>query len=261
MGEALPGGKRSRWWLGALAIEDDRLIEPNSDILNRHVLQHNVPPDNAKRTPLACQTCRRRKTKCDSNYPCSTCADSGEACVREPSSMQIFIPTTRSQRKGSLGEEKRPTQTAQEEDPDGPGSPIMPGIEDTSPMRFDWIPPTSRSGSNSVANTRPASRSAGTDQDPRRPLTDPLIAMIPGINTPTSTPSKTPPLYFGEPSAVMTFPFDTPVRQPSETRDHFATDQSSDIHLSDVGTLKPSRSLSGEWKLQARTSENDSDLK
>lgn len=59
-----------------------------SDILNRHVLLHNVPPEGPKRTLLACQTCRRRKIKCDSNEPCSTCCNLGTQCVRQPSSMQ-----------------------------------------------------------------------------------------------------------------------------------------------------------------------------
>ncbi|PWY76507.1 hypothetical protein BO94DRAFT_473608, partial [Aspergillus sclerotioniger CBS 115572] len=106
------------------------------DILNRHVLQHNVPPDGAKRTPLACQTCRRRKTKCDSNHPCSTCADTGEPCVREPSSMQAFMPMTRSRRKGSPGNPANAPE--EEEDPDGEGNEMISSTGGTPPMQPDW---------------------------------------------------------------------------------------------------------------------------
>lgn len=63
-------------------------MKPDSDILNRHVLLHNVPPEGPKRTLLACQTCRRRKIKCDSNEPCSTCCNLGVQCIRQRSSMQ-----------------------------------------------------------------------------------------------------------------------------------------------------------------------------
>jgi hypothetical protein len=72
--------------------------------------------------------------------------------------------------------------------------------------------------------------------------------MMSGINTATSTPNKTPPLYFGEPPDMMSFPFDTPMRQVSETRDHFTTtDQSSEIHMNDVPAFTPARSVSSEW--------------
>lgn len=174
--------------------------------------------------------------------------------------MQAFIPATRSLRQGSLGEEKRPTETTEEIDPEESGNPAMSTAEGTSPLRLDWIPPMNRSGSNSVANTRPASRNVGTDQDPLRPLSDPLIAMISRMNTATSTPNKTPPLYFGEPLDILSFPFDTPMRQPSETRDHLNTDQSSEIHMSDVPAFTPARSVSSEWMLQAVIFDYYSDL-
>ncbi|CAG8910259.1 unnamed protein product [Penicillium egyptiacum] len=207
-----------------------------SDILNRHVLQHNLPPDGAKRTPLACQTCRRRKTKCDSNYPCSTCANSGEPCVREPSSMQALIP------KCSLEEEERPIEATEEVDLEGAGNPIIPNAEDTSPIRLDWNPPTDRSASNSVTNTRPVSRNFSPDQGPP---TDPLMGINSEPNTATSTKNKTPPLYYGEPPDIMSLPFDALVRQSSETRDRFGTDQSSsEIHMSDIPTFTPSLSFS-----------------
>ncbi|KAJ5908338.1 hypothetical protein N7495_001020, partial [Penicillium taxi] len=69
---------------------------------------HNVPSDAAKRTPLACQACRRRKTKCDSGYPCTTCADSGEACVRKTSSVQLVVQCARSWSEKLIGEEMNP---------------------------------------------------------------------------------------------------------------------------------------------------------
>lgn len=170
--------------------------------------------------------------------------------------MQAFIPATRSLRQGSLGEEKRPTETTEEIDPEGPGNPALSTAEETSPLRLDWIPPMNRSGSNSVTNTRPASRNVGTDQDPLRPLSDPLMAMISGMNTATSTPNKSPPLYFSEPPDMMGFPFDTPMRQPSEARDHFTADQSSEIHMTDVPAFTPARSVSSEWTLHAGTFDN-----
>ncbi|CRL28367.1 Fungal transcriptional regulatory protein, N-terminal [Penicillium camemberti] len=73
------------------------------------------PPDAAKRTPLACQACRRRKTKCDSDYPCAICEESGEVCMREPSSMRELITTVRFHCKRSLGEEQRPNKATEEE--------------------------------------------------------------------------------------------------------------------------------------------------
>ncbi|KAJ5589170.1 hypothetical protein N7537_011848 [Penicillium hordei] len=214
------------------------------DILNRHVLQHNVPPDGAKRTPLACQTCRRRKTKCDSNYPCSICVNSGEACVREPSSTQNFTPASRSTHKGSLWEENRSIELAEEVDYGGTGTPTIPSVEDTSPMRLDWNTPMDRSASNHVSNTRPTLRNMGPDQDPLRPLTDPLMGMISGIHTAISTPNRTPPLYFSEPPDIMNFPFDAPVGQPSETRDRFVIDEPCEIHMSHLSTFTPSRRFS-----------------
>ncbi|KAJ5536686.1 hypothetical protein N7513_009872 [Penicillium frequentans] len=120
----------------------------------------------------------------------------------------------------------------------------MSTAEETSPLRLDWYPPMNQSGNNSATNTRPASRNVGTDQDPLRPLFDPLIAIISGMNTVTSTPNKTPPLYFGGPPDIMSFPFGTPMRQPSETRDHFTTEQSSEIHMTDVSAFYPARSVS-----------------
>lgn len=224
------------------------------------MLQHNVPSDGAKRTPLACQTCRRRKTKCDSNYPCSICADSGEPCVREPSSTHNFIPASPSVHKGFLGEENRSIELREEVDYEGAGTPTMPSAEDTSPMRLDWNIPMDRSASNHVSNTRPTLRNTGTDQDPLRPLRDPLLGMMSGIHTTTSTPNRTPPMYFSEPSDIMSFPFVAPVRQASETRDHFVIDEPCEIYMSYVPTFTPSRGFSSEWELQTTTIENDSDL-
>lgn len=168
--------------------------------------------------------------------------------------MRAFIPRTRSLRQGSLGEEKRPAETTEEIDPEGPGNPAMSTAEETPPLRLDWIPPMNQSGSNSATNTRPAWRNVDTDQDSLRPLADPLIAIIYGMNTATSTPNKPSPLYFGEPPDIMGFPFDTPMRQPSETRDHFITDQSSEIRMTDVAAFYPARSVSSEWMLQASRS-------
>lgn len=258
--EALRGGKtRLHWSLGVLAVEDDELIGQNSDILNRHVLQHNVPPSGAKRTPLACQTCRRRKTKCDSNYPCSICADSGELCVRESSSTQKIIPASRSVLNYSLGEENRSIELAEGVDYEGPGTPTIPSGDDTSPMRLDWNMPMDRSASNHSINTRPNLVNTDTDQGPLQPLTDPLMGMMSGISTATSTPNRTPPMYFSEPSDIMSFPFHAPVQHPPETRDHFVVDEPCEIYMSHVPTFTPSSSFSSEWE-QTTTFENDSDL-
>lgn len=249
MGEALPGGKSRllvAWRLGCRGSAD----RSNSDILNRHVLQHNVPPDGPKRTPLACQNCRRRKTKCDSNHPCSTCADNGELCVREPSSMHTSIPGTQS----------RPIETTEEVEIECAANPIMPNAEDTSPIRLEWNSPMNQSASNSATTPHSPSGNFGTDQDSLRPLTDPLMGIISGINTATFTPNKTPPLYFGESFDNMSFPFDASVQQSSEMGDHFSTDQPYQVHMIDVPTFTPSRSFSGQLKRQASTFENDYDL-
>ncbi|OQD94411.1 hypothetical protein PENSOL_c026G07909 [Penicillium solitum] len=205
-----------------------------SDILNRHVLQHNVPPAGAKRTPLACQTCRRHKTRCDSNYPCSICADSGELCVRESSSTQPFIPASRAVLKGSLGEENRSIELAEDVDYEGPGTPTMPNADDTSPMQLDWNTPMDRSASNHVSNSWTTVINTEADQYPRRPLTDPLMGVMSGINTATSTPNRTLPMYFSTPSHFMGFPFGAPVRHSSEARDHFVVDEPCEIHMSHV---------------------------
>lgn len=171
--------------------------------------------------------------------------------MRDPSNMQAFVPATRSLRQGSLGKGKRPTETTEEVDPEGSGNPAMATAEEIFPLRLDWIPPMNQSGSNSVTNTHPASRNVSADQDPLRPLSDPLIAIISGMNTAASTPNRTPPLYFSEPPDIMSFPFDTPMRQPSETRDHFTRNQSSEIHITDVPAFCAARSVSSEWMLQA----------
>lgn len=221
------------------------------------MLQHNVPPAGAKRTPLACQTCRRRKTKCDSNYPCSVCADSGELCVREPSSTQTFIPMNRAVLEGSLGEENRSIEVAEDVDYEGPGTPTMRNTDDTSPMRLDWNIPMDRSAGNHVFDTRPTLINTGTGQDSLLPITDPLMRMMSGINTVTSTPNRTPATYFSEPSDIMSFPFDAPVRQPSFLRDHFVIDEPCEIHMSHVPTFTPSRSFASQWELQTTIFENE----
>jgi hypothetical protein len=237
VGEALPGGKNcslAAWRLGCRGSAD----RSNSDSLNRHVLQHSISP--TKRTPSACQTCRRRKTKCDSNYPCSTCADGGESCVREPSSRQAFTPVTRSSREGSHRKQKTPIN-AEELDPTGAWNLTMPSAEDTSPiqvshMQLDWNPPMNRSASNSIADTRSPLRNMCAE-DPLQPLIDPLVAVMSGINTTTSTPSGIP-LYYGEPSDIISFPFEAPDFQHSELRDYFGTDQ-IEIYTSNVPTYNP----------------------
>ncbi|RAK99001.1 Zn(II)2Cys6 transcription factor domain-containing protein [Aspergillus ibericus CBS 121593] len=191
-----------------------------SDILNRHVLQHNVPPDGAKRTPLACQTCRRRKTKCDSNHPCSTCADTGEPCVREPSSMQAFMPTTRTRRKSVLGD--RVDAPEQEDDADGEGTEMISSAGGTPPLQPDWVTPISMTGS-SVPNKRPASVSV--DQDP---LLDPSIAMMPGMPA-----AKSPSVDLSEAPSLLHFTFESPPPRPSEAGDPFPPDPSSEMQMSE----------------------------
>ncbi|KAL4860614.1 hypothetical protein BDV12DRAFT_191596 [Aspergillus spectabilis] len=80
-----------------------------SDTLNRHVLQHNVPADGEKRTPSACQPCQRRKSKCDSNQPCSVCVQRGETCVRGRPSAHA---TRQSRRRSLVREENEDTPPA-----------------------------------------------------------------------------------------------------------------------------------------------------
>lgn len=78
-----------------------------SNIITRHVLRHNEPPDGAKRTSLDCQICRRRKIMCSFIYVCSACADLSESCVRDMSSVQAISSMTRGGRVNShsAGEE------------------------------------------------------------------------------------------------------------------------------------------------------------
>jgi hypothetical protein len=130
---------------------------------------------------------------------------------------------------------------AEELDPTGAWNLTMPSAEDTSPIQvspvqLDWNPPMNRSASNSIADTRSASSNVSAE-DPLQPLIDPLMAMMSGINTTTSAQSPIP-LYYGEPCEIMSFPFDSPVWQPSELRDYFGTDQ-SEIYMSDVPTYNP----------------------
>ncbi|PYI06406.1 hypothetical protein BO78DRAFT_429859 [Aspergillus sclerotiicarbonarius CBS 121057] len=191
-----------------------------TDILNRHVLQHNVPPDSSKRTPLACQTCRRRKTKCDSKHPCSTCADTGDACVREPSSMQASMPTTRSRRKNLFGEEDGPMEAMEEDDPGEEEIGMMTSTGDTFPMQQDWVSPMNGGDRNSISSTstRPTSLSAEQDL-----LLDPCISMMPEISIPASNTDGTSSL---------------------ESGDQFATSQPSGIQIKESASLATRRSLS-----------------
>lgn len=65
---------------------------PNgSDTLNRHILVHSNAPERSKRIPIACQTCRGRKTKCDAGEPCLACCNLGIPCVRVASSSQNTV--------------------------------------------------------------------------------------------------------------------------------------------------------------------------
>ncbi|CRG92453.1 hypothetical protein PISL3812_09513 [Talaromyces islandicus] len=226
-----------------------------SDILTRHVLQHNVPPDGAKRTPLACQTCRRRKTKCDSNYPCSACADMGEPCVREPSSMQAISPMTRDGRRSShsAGEEKRVGEASGgDEDVDVRETGMIlssSSTEATSPrMRPEWTAPITSSGSNSVADSR---LSAGSmDLDSLQPLAETvartaIIEMSPGITLPTPTPSRTPSLYFGDAPSLLGFPFELPLPPSTEPGDQFPALRSTELQIGDsTNFAPPSRAMS-----------------
>ena len=59
-----------------------------SDTLNRHILVHSNPPERSKRIPIACQTCRKQKTKCDAGEPCLACCNMRIPCVRRASSSQ-----------------------------------------------------------------------------------------------------------------------------------------------------------------------------
>ncbi|KAF3402037.1 hypothetical protein F1880_009967 [Penicillium rolfsii] len=248
-----------------------------SDILNRHVLQHNVPPDAAKRTPLACQACRRRKIKCDSQYPCATCKESGETCLKEPSSMQAQVPKTRSRRKRPFGGEKRPKEATEadegeeeeeeeeeeeveveeegeqgdgekeeevkaDDDPDGCATENLSTTRDTSSMRLDWTAPVSRSSSNSASNTRQPSLS--TEQDPLRSLTDPNIAMLRAVPMPHSSPSKSPPFFSGELSSLLSFPFGPPPRLSPEDLDQFSIEKPLNMRINESGSIAASHTSS-----------------
>ncbi|EFE34897.1 uncharacterized protein ARB_05853 [Trichophyton benhamiae CBS 112371] len=59
------------------------------DILERHLPIHHADPKGAQRTLVACQTCRYRKSKCNSEDPCLTCSHLKVPCIRVPSSQQV----------------------------------------------------------------------------------------------------------------------------------------------------------------------------
>ncbi|KAL3479735.1 hypothetical protein BJX99DRAFT_60528 [Aspergillus californicus] len=154
-----------------------------SDTLNRHVLQHNVPADGGKRTPSACQTCRRRRSKCDSSQPCSVCVQRGEICVRVPSNAQ----TTRRFR--------RRLDTEEDEE------------DSTPPARVN------------------AEQDQDQDQSSLQPLLEPCISMVPSNSLLTSTPSRTPSLYSGEPPPFFFFAEKSFPLQSSGSGDGTSADQ------------------------------------
>ena len=89
------------------------------DILHRHVLLHNAPPgEGPKRTLLACKTCRRRKIRCDSSFPCSACEASGVRCVRTPSSSQNLLGRLQKQPPGGIQDQLLGQGGIEDEDDD-----------------------------------------------------------------------------------------------------------------------------------------------
>ncbi|EFR05305.1 hypothetical protein MGYG_08316 [Nannizzia gypsea CBS 118893] len=73
------------------------------DILERHLPIHHAESKGVQRTLVACQTCRHRKSKCNSGDPCLTCSHLKVPCVRVPSSTQVT--PTRVTRPQALAEE------------------------------------------------------------------------------------------------------------------------------------------------------------
>ncbi|EEQ29780.1 hypothetical protein McanMca71_005969 [Microsporum canis] len=58
------------------------------DILERHLPIHHAVSKGTQRILVACQTCRYRKSKCDSGDPCLMCSHLKVPCIRAPSSAQ-----------------------------------------------------------------------------------------------------------------------------------------------------------------------------
>lgn len=52
------------------------------------MLLHDTQPKRSKRVSIACQTCRKRKIKCDAGECCLTCYNLQVPCVRIASSTQ-----------------------------------------------------------------------------------------------------------------------------------------------------------------------------
>ncbi|KAI1380424.1 fungal-specific transcription factor domain-containing protein [Hypoxylon crocopeplum] len=56
--------------------------------------RRHPPPDVLRRSAVACNRCRSRKTKCAGNppYPCAACREIGHACVYSESEKRVSVP-------------------------------------------------------------------------------------------------------------------------------------------------------------------------
>lgn len=169
------------------------------------MLQHNVPSlDEAKRTPSACQTCRRRKTKCDSAQPCSACVDLGEPCVRESSGTQALSSGTRdSSYSGAVT------------------------VVESGTIVSSSIP---NSGSNSLSTT-------SMNLDPMQLLTEETIEMPPGTSLPTSGTDSS--AYCENVPSVKALPFELPLPLSTETGGHLPSDLLTEMQMVDSTTFAP----------------------
>lgn len=173
------------------------------------MLQHNIIPlDEAKRTPSACQTCRRRKTRCDSNHPCSACVDLGETCVRESSDVQAMSSRAR--------DSSHSAGVVADVDVRESGMLVLNGI--------------TGSGSNGLSAT-------SMNLAPMQSLAEANNDISPE-NTPR-TPGTNSSVYFEDVPSLSTSPFELPLPPPTETEDRIPSILSTEMQMVDSSDFTP----------------------
>lgn len=220
------------------------------------MLQHNVPLDEAKRTPLACQTCRRRKTKCDSNHPCSACADLGDSCVREPSSMQAIFPRAQDS-SHSVEEGKRVEEAAEGDEARETGIILATSSTEatSSRMQLEYTAPITNDENNGLS-------AVSMELDSLRPLAEATFEMPPEISLPTHTPGTIPSPYFGDAPPLLDFPFELPLPTSTEPEDQLPAVLSTEMQMDSTnfatGWLHQSEALASQISIaQIKSAEFD----
>ena len=110
---------------------------------------NTTPPRKRRRPALSCGQCRRRKIKCDRNYPCGQCTQSKTAsCSYDPDTVRkprhvTEVPSRPAQPKvGVLGNQARSTQDASSNHTSQNGrSPGAPSQSSTN-LPSSWTSPS-----------------------------------------------------------------------------------------------------------------------